>query len=66
MCSIEKDILDDINLDIVLEDFALSNAWRRVFIRSEALYLFKLIIIVIVSFFITLLLCFTSYTYTAK
>jgi hypothetical protein len=31
MCSIEKDILDIIDLDIVLEDFALRNARRRFF-----------------------------------
>jgi len=31
MCSIEKDILDKIDLDIVLEDFASRNARRRFF-----------------------------------
>ena len=31
MCSIEKDILDKIDLDIVIEDFASRNARRRVF-----------------------------------
>ncbi|CAA0831518.1 hAT family dimerisation domain [Striga hermonthica] len=29
MCAIEKDILDDINLDAVIEDFASRNAHRR-------------------------------------
>lgn len=33
MCTIEKDILDDINLDTVLEDFASRNAHRRFFTR---------------------------------
>jgi len=31
MCSIEKDILDKIDLDIVIEDFASRNARRRFF-----------------------------------
>ena len=31
LCSIEKDILDKIDLDIVLEDFASRNARRRFF-----------------------------------
>ena len=31
MCSIEKDVLDNINLDTVLEDFASRNARRRFF-----------------------------------
>jgi hypothetical protein len=29
MCNIEKDILDTIDLDLVLEDFTLRNAQRR-------------------------------------
>jgi hypothetical protein len=29
MCNIEKDILDTIDLDIVLEDFTSRNAQRR-------------------------------------
>jgi hypothetical protein len=39
MCSIEKDILDKIDLDVVIEDFASRNARRRVFKNTEALYL---------------------------
>jgi hypothetical protein len=31
MCSIEKDILDTIDLDSILEDFASKNAQRRLF-----------------------------------
>jgi hypothetical protein len=31
MCSIEKDILDIIDLDSVLEDFASKNAQRHLF-----------------------------------
>jgi hypothetical protein len=31
MCSIEKDILDTIDLDNILEDFASKNAQRRLF-----------------------------------
>ena len=34
MCSIEKNILDDINLDTVLEDFASRNARRRFFTKN--------------------------------
>jgi len=34
MCSIEQDILDDINLDTVLEDFASRNARRRFFTKN--------------------------------
>nr|TKW28024.1 hypothetical protein SEVIR_3G296400v2 [Setaria viridis] len=33
MCSIEKDVLDDINLDTVIEDFASRNARRQFFIK---------------------------------
>ena len=41
MCSIEKDILDDINLDTVFEDFASRNARRRVSLqRTETLYFY--------------------------
>ena len=41
ICSIEKDILDDINLDIVFEDFASRNAQRRVSLqRTETLYFY--------------------------
>jgi hypothetical protein len=32
-CTIEKDILDDIDLDTVIEDFASRNAHRRIFTR---------------------------------
>jgi hypothetical protein len=31
MCSIEKDILDKIDLDIVIEDFASRNTLKRFF-----------------------------------
>jgi hypothetical protein len=31
MCSIEKDILNKIDLDVVIEDFALRNTRRWVF-----------------------------------
>ena len=34
MCSIEQDILDDINFDTVLEDFASRNARRRFFTKN--------------------------------
>jgi len=34
MCSIEQDILDDINLDTVLEDFASRNARSQFFTRN--------------------------------
>ena len=34
MCSIEQDILDDINLDTVLEHFASRNAWRQFFEKN--------------------------------
>ena len=41
MCSIEKDILDDINLDTVFEDLASRNARRRVSLqRTETLYFY--------------------------
>ena len=33
MCSIENDILDDINLDRVIKDFAQRNAGRQFFTR---------------------------------
>ena len=33
MCSIENDILDDINLDRVIKDFAPRNAGRQFFTR---------------------------------
>jgi hypothetical protein len=32
-CTIEKDILDDIDLDTVIEDFASRNAHRCIFTR---------------------------------
>jgi hypothetical protein len=32
MCSIEKNILDNIDLDIVLNDFASRNARRSIFL----------------------------------
>ena len=34
MCSIEQDILDDINFDTVLEDFASRNARRSFFVKD--------------------------------
>ena len=52
MCSIEKDILDKIDLDIVLEDFASGNARRRFFKKHRStIVLFEVSIIVILPFF---------------
>ena len=51
ICSTEKDIMDDINLDIVLKDFALRNVRRRFFTQNRSIiFLFEVIIIAIVSF----------------
>ena len=51
ICSTEKDIMDDINLDIVLKDFALRNVRRRFFTQNRnIIFLFEVIIIAIVSF----------------
>jgi hypothetical protein len=32
MCTIENDILDTIDLNTVLDDFASKNAWRSIFL----------------------------------
>jgi len=38
MCTIEKDILDDINVDTIVEDFASKNAIEGFLQGTEALH----------------------------
>ena len=58
MCSIENDILDTIDLESVLEDFASRNTRRRFFKKHwSTVVLFEVTIIVILPFFY--LLCCT-------
>ena len=63
MCSIEKDILEDINLDTILEDFAPRNARRRFFIRHRSIiFLFEVVIIMVIIFSFLLHYCYVLLT----
>ena len=52
MCCIEKDVLDNIDFDIVLHDFASRNAWTFFSKPQSIIFLFEVIIIVILFFLV--------------
>ena len=68
MCSIEAEILDNIDLDVVLNDFASQNARRKFFVKNcrriiihEVIGVWFLFEVIIIHIIIIIVLRFLSF-----